>query len=222
MNADPLLSLLVAELKTLLAEGHTYTPDQGQPRHYSVVLRCFVCDIPAFATIKKTKGHAGYSPCHKCTVYGHTPENVEITDNKKKPLVYIPRVHNEMALKKRHHLAFDRAFRPITQQQSGSEADSSTFDAEAEVEFQSQSGSKKKLNYPAVDVKLRTDASFRTHEDPEHHTAVSLLEGDRSYILPIYLPISKITYACINYIIALFPRRITGVRHNNTYEYIYT
>lgn len=53
------------EMDELLREGLTC-----QGRSFTVVLHAFICDAPARAYLKGTKGHTGYYACEKCTQKG--------------------------------------------------------------------------------------------------------------------------------------------------------
>lgn len=43
---------------------------QIQNEHFSVIIKCFICDLPARSFIKCIKGHTGYSNCERCDVRG--------------------------------------------------------------------------------------------------------------------------------------------------------
>jgi hypothetical protein len=53
------------EYVSIIRDGIIYN-DQA----IKVALRAFICDAPARAFIKKSKGHSGYSACEKCTTRG--------------------------------------------------------------------------------------------------------------------------------------------------------
>ena len=47
---------------------------------FKVRMRGCIMDCPARAMTKNTKGHAGYSACEKCTIYGSRPDNKVVFD----------------------------------------------------------------------------------------------------------------------------------------------
>lgn len=52
----------------------------GFPAPVSISVQCFVCDTPARAFIKQTKGHSGYYGCDKCTQRGAWCDKVIFPD----------------------------------------------------------------------------------------------------------------------------------------------
>jgi hypothetical protein len=62
---EKFLEDFVPELKTLLEHGFIH-----QNTHFNVMVRAFICDTPAKAFIKCTKGHTGYFGCDKCCTEG--------------------------------------------------------------------------------------------------------------------------------------------------------
>ena len=37
---------------------------------FKIVIKCFICDTPARALLKCTKGHCGYNACERCSIHG--------------------------------------------------------------------------------------------------------------------------------------------------------
>ena len=64
-QAAEYLQEFVADLSLVSDRGFTH-----DERSYSVVIDNFICDTPARAFIKNTKGHTGYGGCDKCTTRG--------------------------------------------------------------------------------------------------------------------------------------------------------
>uniref|UniRef100_A0ABD2XJY6 Transposase domain-containing protein n=1 Tax=Trichogramma kaykai TaxID=54128 RepID=A0ABD2XJY6_9HYME len=63
-NIDNFFSQFVQELNILLKSGITI-----KEKLIPVELMCFICDMPARAMIKCTKGHTGFEACERCTVH---------------------------------------------------------------------------------------------------------------------------------------------------------
>lgn len=66
-SVDEYLEEFVEEVSRLLREGITV-----DGRHYTVEVRCYICDTPARSFIKCTVGHGGFFCCERCTVQGQT------------------------------------------------------------------------------------------------------------------------------------------------------
>ena len=64
-NPEEFLHDFVQEAKGLQGSGICYND-----HHYNFCIVSFVCDTPARAYIKGTKGHLEYSACDKCTTEG--------------------------------------------------------------------------------------------------------------------------------------------------------
>ena len=57
----------VNEITTILQEGIEIADI-----HYTVEVRCYICDIPARCFAKATVGHTGFFCCERCTIKGKT------------------------------------------------------------------------------------------------------------------------------------------------------
>lgn len=56
-------------------------------KHYSIALPdAFICDAPARAFLKYTKGHSGYNSCERCTEHGIRMDNKVVFPDLKAPL----------------------------------------------------------------------------------------------------------------------------------------
>lgn len=61
----------VAEINKLQKNGILI-----ENQRFNVKIHCFICDIPARAFIKGTKGHSGLCCCERCTTEGRKENNV--------------------------------------------------------------------------------------------------------------------------------------------------
>ncbi|KAL7290864.1 hypothetical protein TKK_0015596 [Trichogramma kaykai] len=61
----------IEELNVLLKSGITI----GE-KNIPVEIMCFICDLPARAFIKGTKGHTGFNSCERCVVHGYKKGSV--------------------------------------------------------------------------------------------------------------------------------------------------
>jgi len=64
-NIDAFLEDFVGEMKLLYQNGV-----QVDEKTFVVKIKCFVCDAPARAYLKQTKGHNAYHGCERCTQHG--------------------------------------------------------------------------------------------------------------------------------------------------------
>ena len=64
-NVNEFLDDFVGEMKSLYQNGL-----QVGGRTVSVKVKCFICDAPARAYLKQTKGHNAYHGCERCTQHG--------------------------------------------------------------------------------------------------------------------------------------------------------
>ena len=64
-NANEYLQKFVDEMNNLENDGITYND-----KTYQVKISCFICDTPARAFVKRTKGHTGYYGCDYCEQRG--------------------------------------------------------------------------------------------------------------------------------------------------------
>ncbi|XP_040062561.1 uncharacterized protein LOC120835954 [Ixodes scapularis] len=64
-SVDEYLHPFVQELECMLQSGL-----DSQGMHYSITVRAVLCDAPAKAFVKCTKGHGGYYGCDKCCASG--------------------------------------------------------------------------------------------------------------------------------------------------------
>lgn len=72
----------IQDLKLLTQEGLHYNG-----KHYNVALPdAFICDAPARAFLKCTKGHSGYSSCERCTEHGVHIDNKVVFPDLSSPL----------------------------------------------------------------------------------------------------------------------------------------
>lgn len=78
-------------------------------RHYNFALYCFVCDTPARAYIKRSKGHTGFYCCERCVIKGETVrvEGQRVDNDQKKK-----RVFNDINCALRTHESFQRQDQP--------------------------------------------------------------------------------------------------------------
>lgn len=70
-NVDDFLKEYIEEINQLQIRGITISE-----KHFNVRIHCFICDMPARAFIKCTKGHTGYYSCERCTIKGIRTDNV--------------------------------------------------------------------------------------------------------------------------------------------------
>ncbi|KAB0790543.1 hypothetical protein PPYR_05331 [Photinus pyralis] len=69
-NANVFMSKFVNEIISLMTNGFTY-----KSQIFFVKIKAFICDVPAKAFIKCTRGHSGYMSCSKCDTEGVFKKN---------------------------------------------------------------------------------------------------------------------------------------------------
>ena len=112
---------------------------------FEISIMCFVCDTPARAFLKQTKGHGGYGACERCSDRGERCDN--------------------------------------------------------------------RMIYPTVDKEKRTDDSFRSHTDPDHHIAITpLLKIEPKVDMVKDFILDYMHLACNGIMLKLLEQWITGKR----------
>ena len=66
-NVQEYLQLFRDEIEVLIQNGIQFS---NSVRKFAVEISCFICDAPARAFVKQTKGHSGYFGCDKCSQRG--------------------------------------------------------------------------------------------------------------------------------------------------------
>ena len=90
-------SHFIAEANNLQANGVTISNQR-----FNVRIHCFICDTPARAFLKCTKGHTGFYSCERCEIRGLRENSVT-----QFPLINYPERTNESfrtRSQSRHHL----------------------------------------------------------------------------------------------------------------------
>lgn len=81
-SVEDYLNDFIQDLKVITNEGLHYNG-----KHYSFALPdAFICDAPARAFLKCTKGHSGYNSCERCTEHGICMDNKVVFPDLKAPL----------------------------------------------------------------------------------------------------------------------------------------
>ena len=70
VTVDDFLEDFLEEFSVLKENGVTY-----ENKTFTVAISAFVCDAPARAYLKCTKGHTGYYACERCEIRGERKEN---------------------------------------------------------------------------------------------------------------------------------------------------
>lgn len=94
------LDEFIAEINYLLEHGIVI-----DNQHFEVELQCFICDTPARALLKKSKGHGGYFACERCSTRGE-PVKVKKGEKIVFPNLSAPRTDESFRRKmqKGHHI----------------------------------------------------------------------------------------------------------------------
>ncbi|KAJ8671130.1 hypothetical protein QAD02_002389 [Eretmocerus hayati] len=66
-NLEDYLDEFVRDLNNILITGVKI-----KSRRFMIRIRCFICDIPARAFVKKIKGHSSFDGCERCNIHAHT------------------------------------------------------------------------------------------------------------------------------------------------------
>ena len=69
---EDFLADFIEELNSITENGITV-----KGKDFKVSVRCFICDAPARAMLKKIKGHSGYHACERCTIQGQYEKEVK-------------------------------------------------------------------------------------------------------------------------------------------------